>query len=330
MSHGKETLNDAAGAAARAEDGAGDRRHMVWLLAASAVLLIALPFMVYPIFLMKLMCFVLYASAFNLLLGYCGLLSLGHAAFFGGGAYVAALALARWGLAPELALVLGTGFAAVMGLAFGALAIRRRGIYLTMVTLGLAQLVYFVAVSSRYLGAEDGVQGVRRGRFLGVFDLGNDLTLYAVVATVFALAMFVIYRVTFSPFGRVVRAVRGNEARAQSLGIDVSQAKLRIFVLSAALSGLAGSLKALVFQIATLNDLSLSNSGEVVLMTLIGGVGTFFGPLVGAAVVVISQNYLAWLGEWVVFCQGLIFVLCVLAFREGIVGVIAKKLRKTL
>lgn len=303
---------------------------MISLLAATVLLLIVLPFFVYPIFLLKLMCFVLYASAFNLLLGYCGLLSLGHAAFFGGGSYMTALALAQWGLTPEVALVLGTGLAAVMGLAFGALAIRRRGIYLTMVTLGLAQLVYFVAVSSPYLGAEDGIQGVKRGWLFGVFDLSDDSTLYVVVATIFALAILLIYRVTFSPFGRVVRALRANEARVQSLGIDIAQAKLRIFVLSAALSGLAGSLKALVFQIATLNDLSLSNSGEVVLMTLIGGVGTFFGPLIGAAVVVISQNYLAWLGEWVVFCQGLIFVLCVLAFREGIVGVIAKKVKKPL
>lgn len=303
---------------------------MISLLAATVLLLIVLPFFVYPIFLLKLMCFVLYASAFNLLLGYCGLLSLGHAAFFGGGSYMTALALAQWGMTPEVALVLGTGLAAVMGLAFGALAIRRRGIYLTMVTLGLAQLVYFVAVSSPYLGAEDGIQGVKRGWLFGVFDLSDDSTLYVVVATIFALAILLIYRVTFSPFGRVVRALRANEARVQSLGIDIAQAKLRIFVLSAALSGLAGSLKALVFQIATLNDLSLSNSGEVVLMTLIGGVGTFFGPLIGAAVVVISQNYLAWLGEWVVFCQGLIFVLCVLAFREGIVGVIAKKVKKPL
>lgn len=330
MSHSVETLNNSGGVAARYDEAAPDRRHMVWLLAALALLLIVLPFFVYPIFLLKLMCFVLYASAFNLLLGYCGLLSLGHAAFFGGGAYVTALGLSQWGLTPEVALVLGTAGSALIGLAFGVLAIRRRGIYLTMVTLGLAQLVYFIAVSSPYLGAEDGIQGVKRGLLFGVLDLSNDSALYAVVAVIFALAMLLIYRVTFSPFGRVVRALRGNEARAQSLGIDVARAKLRVFVFSAALSGLAGSLKALVFQIATLNDLSLSNSGEVVLMTLIGGVGTFFGPMIGAAVVVVSQNYLAWLGEWVVFCQGLIFVLCVLAFREGIVGVITKKVKKPL
>ena len=330
MSHSDQIPNSAGGVPARPAETAANRRHMAALLAVTGLLVIVLPFFVYPIFLLKLMCFALYASAFNLLLGYCGLLSLGHAAFFGGGSYVAALALARWGLPPEAALFLGTGMGAVMGLAFGALAIRRRGIYLTMVTLGLAQLVYFVAVSSRYLGAEDGIQGVRRGWLFGVLDLSDDRTLYVVVATIFTLAILVIYRITFSPFGRVVRALRANEARAQSLGIDIAQAKLRIFVLSAAFSGLAGALKALVFQIATLNDLSLSNSGEVVLMTLIGGVGTFFGPLIGAAVVVISQNYLAWLGEWVVFSQGLIFVVCVLAFREGIVGVIAKRVKKPL
>lgn len=328
MSYSDGTVSSAV--AAGTTGTARSRGHMLWLLAAGALLLAVLPAFVYPIFLLKVMCFALYAAAFNLLLGYCGLLSLGHAAFFGGGAYIAALALSRWGLTPEMALVLGTGLGAVMGLAFGALAIRRRGIYLTMVTLGLAQLVYFVAVSAPYFGAEDGIQGVQRGWLFGVLDLSDDGTLYAVVATIFALALLTIYRVTFSPFGRVVRALRANEVRAQSLGIDIAQAKLRIFVLSAAFSGLAGALKALVFQIATLNDLSLSNSGEVVLMTLIGGAGTFFGPLIGAAIVVASQNYLAWLGEWVVFCQGLIFVLCVLAFREGIVGVIARKIKRPL
>ncbi|QCI64408.1 branched-chain amino acid ABC transporter permease [Phreatobacter stygius] len=311
-------------------DPARDRRHFRWIFLALAVALIVLPAFVYPIFLMKLLCFALFAIAFNLLLGHCGLLSFGHAAFFGAGGYVAAYAALVWRLPPEAAVALGTMTGVVLGAVFGALAIRRQGIYLTMVTLGLAQLIYFVALRSPFTGAEDGIQNVPRGTLFGMIDLKNDVSLYFVIATVFLVTLLLTYRLAFSPFGQVLRAIRGNEPRAISLGLNVRFYKLAVFIISAGLSGLAGSMKAVVFQIASLVDVHISTSGEVVLMTLVGGVGTILGPIVGAAVIVVSQNYLAGFGEWVVFLQGLIFVISVLLFRDGIVGVISRKIGRPL
>lgn len=311
-------------------DPARSRTHFRWIFLGLAVTLIVLPALVYPIFLMKLLCFALFAVAFNLLLGHCGLLSFGHAAFFGAGGYVAAYAALVWRLPPEAAVALGTLAGIVLGAVFGALATRRQGIYLTMVTLGLAQLVYFVALRSPFTGAEDGIQNVPRGNLFGLIDLKNDVTLYFVIATVFFAVLMLTYRLAFSPFGQVLRAIRGNEPRAISLGLDVRSYKLAVFVISAGLSGLAGSMKAIVFQIASLVDVHIATSGEVVLMTLVGGVGTILGPIVGASVIVISQNYLAGFGEWVVFLQGLIFVISVLLFRDGIVGVISRKIGRPL
>lgn len=304
--------------------------HFRWMFIALALALLVIPAFVYPVFLMKVMCFALFAVAFNLLLGSCGLLSLGHAAFFGAGGYLTAHAALVWKLPTEVAVLLGTVSALALGFVVGALAIRRHGIYLTMITLALAQLVYFVAMQAPFTGAEDGIQNVPRGTLFNIIDLKNDVNLYYVVATVFFVCVLAVYRLLYSPVGRVLRAIQGNEARAISLGFNVNRYKLAIFMTSAALSGLAGSLKAIVFQIASLVDVHISTSGEVVLMTLIGGVGTLFGPILGAMVVVMSQNYLAGFGEWVVFIQGLIFVLSVLMFRDGIVGVISKKIGRPL
>lgn len=312
------------------QDVSESRTHFRWIFLAIAVLLVVLPFYVYQIFLMKVMCYALFAIAFNILLGHCGLLSLGHAAFFGAGCYMTAFAASQWGLSPELSILSGIALAILLGLVFGLLSIKRHGIYLTMVTLGLAQLVYFYVQRSPYTKAEDGIQNVPRGTLFGLIDLSDDRKLYICVAVVFFAALLACYRLVYSPFGQVIRAVRGNEARAISLGINVQNIKLLVFVISAALSGLAGSMKAIIFQIASMADVHLATSGEVVLMTLIGGVGTILGPIVGAIIVVVSQNYLAHLGEWVVFIQGLIFVVSVMAFREGIVGLFAKLTRRQL
>ncbi|MCZ0737314.1 branched-chain amino acid ABC transporter permease [Phreatobacter sp. AB_2022a] len=329
MSHPSQSI--AVGTpAARQPRHARERSHIPAIFVGLAVALLILPFLVYPLFLIKVLCFALFALAFNLLLGYCGLLSFGHAAFFGAGSYVAAYAALAWRLPPEMAVLLGTVAAAALGLGFAILAIRRQGIYLTMVTLGLAQLVYFVVLRSPHAGAEDGLQNVPRGRLFGIVDLASDVTTYFVVAAVFLSALLLIYRMVFSPFGQVLRAIRDNEPRAISLGIDVQAYKLAVFIVSAALSGLAGAMKALAFQIASLVDVHIATSGEVVLMTLVGGVGTLFGPIVGTALIVSCQNYLAGLGEWVVFLQGLVFVLSVLLFRDGIVGVLARKIGRPL
>jgi branched-chain amino acid transport system permease protein len=306
------------------------RAHFLWIFLAMVVAIAVLPAFVYPLFLMKVMCFAIFAIGFNLLLGYCGLLSLGHAAFFGIGGYTAAHLAAVWNLPPEAAVLLGTMVGAVLGLAFGLLAIRRHGIYMTMVTLGLAQMVYFIILQSPQAGAEDGIQGVPRGMLFGLFDLRDDITLYAVVSVVFMLVLLASYRLTYSPFGQVLRAVRDSESRATSLGLNVRSIKLTVFVISATVSGLAGAMKAIIFQIATLVDVHLSTSGEVVLMTLIGGVGTVLGPVLGAVILVTSQNYLAGFGQWVTFIQGFMFVVLVLAFREGIVGLIVRLWRRPL
>jgi len=332
VSNANDTHDSPSGSAGASSilDPSNTKRHFVWIFLALALAMAVLPAFVYPLFLMKVMCFAIFAIGFNLLLGYCGLLSLGHAAFFGIGGYTAAFAAASWGFPPEAAVLCGTVAGAVLGVAFGLLATRRHGIYMTMVTLGLAQMIYFIVLQSPYSGAEDGIQGVPRGMLFGLFDLRSDMTLYVVVSVMFMLVLLASYRLTYSPFGQVLRAVRDSESRATSLGLNVHAIKLTVFTISATVSGLAGAMKAIIFQIATLVDVHLATSGEVVLMTLIGGVGTVLGPVVGAVVLVTSQNYLAGFGQWVTFIQGFIFVVLVLAFREGIVGLLVRLWRRPL
>jgi len=299
--------------------------------------LIAAPFVgAYPVFVMKLLCFALFASAFNLLLGYTGLLSFGHAAFLGGAAYVTGHALKAWAVTPEIGLLLGLASGAFLGLVMGWFTIRRQGIYATMITLALAQMLYFAALQAPFTGGEDGLQGVPRGKLFGLIDLSSDLTMYYVCLIVVVLAFLVIVRTIHSPFGQVLRGIKENEPRAISLGYDTNRFKLLAFVISAAISGLAGSLKTLVLGFATLSDVHWTASGHVVLMTLVGGMGTLSGPIVGSAVVVLLENKIGELGtfladitriEWfytlgesVTIVTGLIFVVCVLAFRRGIMG----------
>ena len=276
---------------------------------------------VYPTFLMKCWCFALFACAFNLLLGYTGLLSFGHAAFIGAAGYIAGYSIKVWGLPPELGILAGTAFAGVLGYLFGSLAICRAGIYFAMITLALAQMLYFVWLQMKFTGGEDGLQGVPRGKLFGVIDLADTLNLYYFVFAIFIFGFLLIYRTIHSPFGQVLKSIRENEPRAISLGYDVDKYKLLAFVISAALAGLAGATKTVVFQLASLTDAHWHTSGEVVLMTLLGGLGTVFGPVVGAFVVVGLQNQLAdKVGSWVQVIMGAIFVVCVLAFRRGIVG----------
>ena len=286
-----------------------------------ALLLIA-PFVAYPVFLMKVLCFALFACAFNLLIGYVGLLSFGHAMFFGMSAYITAHTVKELGWPTELGILAGTMFAAVLALVTGMLAIRRQGIYFAMVTLALSQMVYFFCLQAPFTHGEDGIQGVPRRPLFGLIDLTVDLNMYYFVLAIFALGFAIIYRTIHSPFGQVLKAIRENEQRAISLGYNVDQYKLMAFVISGGLAGLAGSTKAIVFQLASLTDAAWQMSGEVVLMTLLGGLGTVLGPAVGAAVIVTMQNYLKGLGDWVLVAQGVIFV-TVLVFRRGIVGEIA-------
>ncbi|HEY0878354.1 MAG TPA: branched-chain amino acid ABC transporter permease [Zeimonas sp.] len=296
------------------------------MLAAFALL----PLVVYPVFLMKVMCFALFACAFNLLIGFGGLLSFGHAMFLGTAGYAAAHAAKEWGFTPELAIAFAAGCAALLGWVTGLLAIRRQGIYFAMITLALAQMVYFFYLQAPFTHGEDGIQGVPRGRLFGLVDLNQPLAMYALVFVVFFGGFLLIWRIVHSPFGQVLKAIRENEARATSLGYDTDRYKLVAYILSGTLSGLAGAVKALVFQLASLTDVYWTMSGEVVLMTLVGGLGTLFGPVVGAAVIITMQNYLAQIGAWVTIVQGAIFVVCVLAFRRGIVGEIAHWVRKPL
>ena len=294
------------------------------------LLLVAAPAVVYPVFMMKVMCFALFACAFNLLLGFGGLLSFGHAMFLGAAGYASAHAAKVWGLTPELAILFGTLCAALLSVGAGLLAIRRQGIYFAMITLALAQMVYFFSLQAKFTGGEDGIQGVPRGLLFGLVSLDDQRVMYAFVLFIFLAGFGLIYRAIHSPFGQVLKAIRENEPRAISLGYDTDRYKLLAFVLSGTLAGLAGATKALVFQLASLTDVHWSMSGEVVLMTLLGGMGTVFGPVVGAAVIITMQNYLAQLGAWVTVVQGAIFVVCVLAFRRGIIGELGHWLRKPL
>jgi len=308
----------------------GTPRHHIVIFASLLVLLLIAPFVLYPVFIMKILCFALFASALNLLLGFGGLLSFGHAAFFGSASYVTAHAAKVWGVTPEVAILLGTIAAAFLGLVIGALAIRRQGIYFAMVTLAFAQMVFFLALQSPFTGGEDGIQAVPRGNLFGLVSLANDRTLYFFVLAIVFGGLLAIYRIIHSPFGQVLKAIRDNEPRSISLGYKVNRYKLAVFVMSATLAGMAGSTKALVFQLASLTDVYWTMSGEVVLMTLLGGMGTIFGPFVGAAVIVTMQNYFAGFGAWVTILQGTIFVISVLLFREGIVGVVSRWIRKPL
>ncbi len=300
-----------------------------WVLAA--VLLaaaLAAPFLFYPVFLMNALCFALFACAFNLLMGYVGLVSFGHAAFFGWAAYTAAYSIKFLGLPPIVGILAGTAVAAGMGVAFGWLAIRRQGIYFAMVTLALAQMVYFVALEAKFTGGEDGIQAVPRGTLLGVVNLNSPIAMYYFVLAVFLLGFAVIQRTIHSPFGQVLKAIRENEPRAISLGYRTERYKLLAFIQSATLAGLAGATKALVFQLASLTDVHWSTSGDVVLMTLLGGIGTVLGPVVGATIVVAMENYLAEFGSWVTVIEGVVFVVFVLIFRRGFVGEIEAWLRR--
>ena len=296
-------------------------------LAIMVVVLVVAPFISYPPFLMECMCFALFACAFNLLLGFGGLLSFGHSMFLGTAGYITAFTAKEVGLDPALAILAGTAASAALGVIVGGLAIRRQGIYFAMITLALAQMMYFVALRAKFTGGEDGIQSVPRGHLFGLVSLQSDGALYVFVLAIFLGAFLLIHRIIHSPFGEVLKAIRENEPRAISLGYKTDRYKLMAFVLSATLAGLAGATKALVVQIASLTDVYWPMSGEVVLMTLVGGLGTVFGPVVGAFAILSMQYKLAWMGQWVLVIQGVIFVVCVLLFRRGIVGEIAHRLR---
>jgi branched-chain amino acid transport system permease protein len=304
----------------------GHRAETIAFVVMVAALIVA-PFFVYPLFLMKALCFALFACAFNLLIGYGGLLSFGHALYFGWASYLTAHSAKVWGLPPELAILTGVATAAVLGLVAGSLAIRRQGIYFAMVTLALAQMMFFFALQAKFTGGEDGIQAVPRGRLFGLIDLNNQTSMYIVTLLIFIAGFLLIYRIINSPFGEVLKAIRENEQRAISLGYRTDRYKLVAFVLSATLAGLAGGTKAIVLQIASLTDVDWPMSGEVVLMALVGGLGTVFGPVAGAFVIITMQTYLAQIGQWVTVVQGLVFVVCVLLFRRGIIGEIANLLR---
>ncbi|WP_180683944.1 branched-chain amino acid ABC transporter permease [Tepidicella baoligensis] len=302
-----------------------------WVAFAIMVVVLSLaPMVVYPVFMMKVMCFALFACAFNLLLGFGGLLSFGHAMFLGSAGYVSAHAAKVWGWSPELCVIAGTLTAAVLSVVVGLLAIRRQGIYFAMITLALAQMIFFFSLQAPFTGGEDGIQAVPRGQLFGFIDLADTMNMYLFVMAIFLLGFLLVWRVVHSPFGQILKAIREHQDRATSLGYDTDTFKLVAFVISGALSGTAGATKVLVFQLASLTDVHWTMSGEVVLMTLVGGMGTLFGPVVGAAVIVSMQNYLAHLGAWVTVVQGLVFVVCVLAFRRGVIGEIAHWIKKPL
>jgi len=305
-------------------------RSQLIALALMAAFFLLAPLLLYPIFLMKAMCFALFACAFNLLIGFGGLLSFGHAMFLGTAGYAAAHSAKVWGFPPEFAILFGTAAAALLGLVTGLLAIRRQGIYFAMTTLALAQMIYFFYLQAPFTGGEDGIQAVPRGTLFGILDLSNIWAMYGTVFVIFMAGFLLVYRTIHSPFGQVLKAIRENEPRALSLGYDVNRYKMLAYLLSATLAGLAGATKALVFQLASLTDAHWSMSGEVVLMTLLGGLGTVFGPVVGAFIIITMENYLAQLGAWVTISQGIIFVICVLTFRRGVIGEIGNFLKKPL
>jgi branched-chain amino acid transport system permease protein len=303
-----------------------NRVELIAFLVMVAALIVA-PFFVYPLFLMKALCFALFACAFNLLIGYGGLLSFGHALYFGWASYLTAHSAKVWGFPPELAILTGAATAAAFGLIAGSLAIRRQGIYFAMITLALAQMMYFFALQAKFTGGEDGIQAVPRGKLIGLIDLNDTTNMYVVTLLIFLGGFLLIYRVINSPFGEVLKAIRENEPRTISLGYKTDRYKLVAFVLSATLAGLAGGTKAIVLQIASLTDVNWPMSGEVVLMALVGGLGTIFGPVAGAFVIITMQTYLAQVGQWVTVIQGLVFVVCVLMFRRGLIGELAHLLR---
>jgi branched-chain amino acid transport system permease protein len=298
------------------------------VFAVMTALLILAPLAAYPVLLMRCLCLALFACAFNLLIGYVGLLSFGHAMFLGGAGYASAHAAKVWGLTPELAVAFGTACAALGGLVVGWLAIRRQGIYFAMITLGLAQMFYFFCLRAKFTGGEDSIQAIPRGHLFGVIDLDDTTVMYGFVLVVFLIGFSIIYRVIHSPFGAVLTAIRENEVRATSLGYNTDHYKLIAFVLSAALAGMAGATKVLALQVASLTDVRWTTSGEVVLMTLIGGLGRFSGPVVGAFVVALLEHYLAAARGWVPVVEGGVFVLCVLTFRQGIVGTSLEDLKR--
>jgi branched-chain amino acid transport system permease protein len=302
--------------------------------AAALVVMIAIivlaPLVAYPVFLMKVLCFALFACAFNLLIGYVGLLSFGHAAYFGMGSYLSAHAAKVWGFSAELSILVGGVTGAVLGLVFGLIAIRRQGIYFSMITLALSQMAYFFATQVAFTGGEDGIQQVPRAPVLGFISMQNDMAIYWLVSAVFLAGFFLVHRIVHSPFGQVLKAIRENEPRAISLGYRVDDYKLIAFVLSCFIAGVAGGTKALVFGIATLSDVTWQASGEVVLTTLLGGLGTIFGPVVGAVIINTLEFYLSPFGSWVTVTQGVIFVACVMLFRRGVIGEIGAKLKVAL
>lgn len=296
-----------------------------------AVVLAVVPLTgIYPYFVMQALCFALFACAFNLLIGYSGLLSFGHSMFLGTAGYATAYSLKAWGATPEISILLGVISAAALGVVTGLIAIRRQGIYFSMITLALSQLIYFIYLRAPFTGGEDGIQGIPQGRLFGLFDLSRPTTLYYVIVAIFLLGFLLIYRIVNSPFGEVLKAIRENEPRAISLGYKTDHYKLMAFILSGALAGLAGSMKIFVAQNASLTDVHWTMSGEVVLMTLVGGLGTSFGPILGAFVIVAMQQYLASFGQWVMVMQGAVFVICVLTFRRGVIGEIAHYFKRSL
>ena len=308
----------------------GRWRSEYTVFAVIAGLLVVAPFFAYPVFLMKCLCMALFACAFNLLIGYVGLLSFGHAMFMGCAGYGSAHAAKVWGLPPEVSILFGTAVAAALGLVVGWLAIRRQGVYFAMITLGLAQMIYFFCLEATFTHGEDGIQSMPRGMLFGIIDLNNTMTMYIFIMMIFLIGFSIIYHVIHSPFGTMLTTIHENEIRTTSLGYNTDHYKLIAFVLSAALAGLAGATKVLVFQLASLTDVHWTMSGEVILMTLIGGLGRFSGPVVGAFVVVALENYLAGFGSWVTVVQGVVFVLCVLTFRQGIIGKLSAALNRPL
>ena len=308
----------------------GFSRPQAIAFAVMLVLIATSPFVLYPVFLMKVLCVALFACAFNLLIGYVGLMSFGHAAFYGMGGYLTAYTAKEWGLSPELAIAVGGLVGAGLGLVFAGLAIRRQGLYFAMITLALAQMVYFFCLEAPFTGGENGIQQVPRGNLFGLIPLASDMNMYWTVAGIFIIGFLLLHRVVYSPFGQVLKAIRENEPRAISLGYRTDDYKQMAFVLSATLAGVAGGTKALVFGIATLTDVNFTTSGDVVLITLLGGLGTIFGPVVGALIVVAMENYLAEFGSWVTVTQGAIFVVCVLLFRRGVIGELGALLKLSL